>query len=88
MTCSRMVFVAVFAVASLVLAEVPHAGGAPATVLVTGTIQSAAPGMLVVAGAAGRTSVRTTGRTLYISRQAARLSDIKIGEFIGVDAKK
>jgi len=88
MTHSRVMLVAAIAAISLVLAGVPLAGAAPSTVVVTGTIQSAASGTLVLTGNAGRTQVLTTDKTLFISRKAAQLSDIKVGDFIGVDAKK
>jgi len=85
---SREMLAAAIAVASLVLAGVQLAVAAPSTVVVTGTIQSAASGKLVVTGSAGRTTVRTTDKTLFIRRKNAVYGDIKTGDFIGVDSKK
>jgi hypothetical protein len=82
----------VFALAALcvaaVLGAMPANGAAQTPATVTGTIASTAPGAIVLTTADGPKTVKITGTTNVISRTAATLSDIKPGDFIGVDAKK
>jgi len=64
------------------------AGAAPGPITWNGTIQSVAPGTLILTTAAGRKTVKTSATTNIVGRRPAKLSDIKTGDFIGVDSKK
>src|SRR5579872_597514 len=79
---------AALAVVAGALSAAPENGAAQATTTLAGTIASAAPGAVVLTTADGTKTVKTTETTSIISRSTVPLSDIKTGDFIGVDAKK
>lgn len=64
-----------------------HAAAAAQTT--TGTIDSVGTGVLTLTSTAGaRVQVMTTAETFVLDRLSARLEDIKVGDFIGVAARK
>jgi len=79
---------ALLAAAALAAGGAASAGAAMATTTWDGTIQSVAGGTVVLTTAAGQKTVKTTPSTTVLSRTPAQLSDIKPGDFVGVDAKK
>jgi hypothetical protein len=79
---------AMLAVVAGALGAAPQFGAAQPTTTLAGTIASAAPGTLVLTTADGTKTVKTTETTNIISRSTVPLSDIKSGDFIGVDATK
>src|SRR5579864_7544608 len=79
---------AALAVVAIALGATPQFGSAQTTTTLAGTIASAAPGTVVLTTTDGTKTVKTTETTSIISRSTVPLSDIKTGDFIGVDAKK
>jgi len=79
---------ALLAAAALAVGAVTSAGAAMATTAWNGTIQSVAGGTVVLTTTAGQKTVKTTPSTTVLSRATAQLSDIKPGDYVGVDGKK
>jgi len=88
----RVTQLALFALLALLvaagLAVGAPVGAAPAPTTWEGTIQSVAPGTLILTTSAGQKTVRTSSATSVVSRMPAKQSDIKPGDLIGVDSKK
>jgi len=64
------------------------AGAAAAIATVDGTIQSVASALVVIMTKMGQTKVTTTTDTRVIGRSPARMSEIKVDDFVGVDSKR
>lgn len=60
----------------------------PNVMLVRGTIDGAEPGTLVVKTKEGATRVGLTEKTGYAAVFAARLKDIKMGQYVGITARR
>ncbi len=77
--CLLMVTVASVLVA---LAQLP-----PNVVLVRGKIEAAAPAALTVRTGDGSRRIAITEKTGYAAMSAARLEEIKAGEYVGITAR-
>ncbi len=64
------------------------AGAAPVVATAAGTIASGGPGAFVVTTAAGPTRVKTTPETRVLARFSTGLRDIKVGDLVGIAARK
>ncbi len=79
---------ALLATGAVALSPGTPAVGAPAVTTVQGTVTAAGAGALTIATSAGPSRVRTTATTRVLHRLPARLEDIKVGDFIGVAARR
>ncbi len=87
MTRRNFVLAVSVVMAGAMLAATAPVGAAPAAPI-TGTIVSATPDTIVLNTAQGNKTIKTTAKTTVIEQSPAKLSDIKKGEWLGVDAKK
>ncbi len=85
----RVGLLALLLTGTLVVIGTTLGGAAPAAATAEGTIKSVeASRITIITGAGGQTQVRMTAKTRVISQRSARFEGIKVGDFIGVAAKK